>query len=432
MSLPKNWITKTLVRGALLLSVLFGISYLPQIALADQPQNDSAKAAEILAEVNKWRAENGLWPLTVNPTLEALAISQAAYIAPIYTNFSDESQYHLDASLRNPRDRAAVAGWPKYGNNPLHIEVGENAAIGTVKYAMTFWRGSEIHSRAALSGTYREVGVAAIPQKGGSYIFMIDFGARPEVLPIVPTTDGKSIWLTDEKSRYAKGKSVSKVRLFDLSDKPLTDQLNWTPILSLPNGITADQVKVVYTTAAGQITTTINRGPFTTGPAAAFTPAPTTASGSGAVAVNPTVVPTQRAPDVVPTATIPAQPPIDPATADIVLTYDANGLYLRNNSKSAVDISGLSMIGSGVTVGTPLWAKLADFPAAAFPASHCLAAQLATADTPIPPLCKWTRSIINLQPAKIFWAKDNFIVSLNGTALATCKPSDGICAIDLP
>jgi len=125
-------------------------------------------------------------------------------------------------------------------------------------------------------------------------------------------------------------------------------------------------------------------------------------------------------------------PTVNPATADVLLTYDANALYLRNNSKTPIDISGLSMIGSGVTVGTPLWSKVGEFPAAEFPASHCLAVELSGADVAIPSNCKWTRGIINLSAAKLFWTKGDFIVSVNGTALATCKPSDGQCAIDLP
>ncbi len=116
----------------------------------------------------------------------------------------------------------------------------------------------------------------------------------------------------------------------------------------------------------------------------------------------------------------------------MLLTYDSNALFLRNVSKNTLDLTGLSLLGGGVTVGTPLWAKVSDFPAAAFPPSHCLAAQLSTADVPIPSTCKWTRSIINLQPTKLFWTTGDFIVSFNGTALVTCKPGDGQCAIDLP
>lgn len=425
-----SWI----LRGTVLLMILMGISNLPQSTSA-QPAvaNDPAKAADILAQVNTWRVENGLWPLTVNPTLDALAMAQASYVLPFLSNIQNEEQYHLDAKLRNPRQRGEAAGWPSYGTNADRIEIGENAGVGSAKFVMNFWRNSSIHAKAALNPTYREVGVAALPTKNG-YFYIMDFGARPGVLPVVLSSDGTRLWLTEEKSRYATVTRPTKVRLLDINGKPLTDLVSWSSTLSIPTGA-PDTLQVLYVNGDSQITTTVALRPSLTSsalvtgtPLPVLSASPTPASSVGAV--NPTAIPATRAPDVTPT--VPAVPVIDPATADILLTYDATSLFLRNNSTSAVDVSGLSILGSGVTVGMPLWTKLAEFPSAAFPASHCVAVQLVNTDVPIPATCKWTRSIVNLTPAKIFWTMDNFIVSVNGTALATCKPSDGICAIDLP
>lgn len=422
-------------RGAVLLLILMGISNLPQNTAAQQEvTNDAAKAADILAQVNAWRVENGLWPLTVNPTLEALASAQASYVLPFLPTMQNEEQYHLDAKLRNPRQRGAAAGWPSYGTNADRIEVGENAGIGTARFVMNFWRNSSIHAKAALSSTYREVGVVALPTKSGSTFYMMEFGARPGVLPVVVSSDGTRLWLTDEQSRYATVTRPTKVRLLDANGKPLTDLATWSSTLSIPTGA-PDTLQVVYVNGDVQVTTEVALRPSLTSsaqvtgtPLPILSASPTPASSVGAV--NPTAIPATRAPDVTPT--IPAVPTVDPATSDILLTYDATSLFLRNNSTSAVDVNGLSILGSGVTVGMPLWTKLSEFPATAFPASHCVAIQLINTEAAIPSSCKWTRSIINLTPAKIFWTMDNFIVSVNGTALATCKPSDGICAIDLP
>ncbi len=271
MSFYANRFRKIVIRLALFASVLLGIAYLPQITLAQQPQNDPAKAADILAQVNAWRIESGLWPLTVNPTLDALALTQASYVFPFLDNIQEEDQYHYDAQRRNPRDRAAAAGWPIYDTNPAHIEVGENAAVGGSKFVMKFWRESAIHAKAALSSTYREVGVAALPVKGGGYFYIMDFGARPGVLPVVVNADGKRLWLTDENSRYAKVKGGTKVRLLDGAGNPLTDVLNWSPSIAIPDGVSADSVQVIYINGSNQVTTSVNRGPFTTGPAAAPT-----------------------------------------------------------------------------------------------------------------------------------------------------------------
>ena len=112
MSFNPYQIAKLILRFALFMLIVLCVVYLPQITLAQQPLNDSAKAADILAQVNAWRTENGLWPLTVNPILDELAQAQANYVYPNVLTIDDESQYHLDAKLRNPRDRAAAAGWP--------------------------------------------------------------------------------------------------------------------------------------------------------------------------------------------------------------------------------------------------------------------------------------------------------------------------------
>ncbi|MBK8023805.1 MAG: hypothetical protein IPK19_20820 [Chloroflexi bacterium] len=53
------------------------------------------------------------------------------------------------------------------------MEIEENAAVGNVRYAINYWRNSEIHRRAALSLTCREVGVAAIPTASGDRVFII-------------------------------------------------------------------------------------------------------------------------------------------------------------------------------------------------------------------------------------------------------------------
>src|ERR1041385_5690341 len=262
MSVFPKALTKLFLRFALFTSVVLSIAYLPQIAMAQQPENDPAKAADILSQVNAWRFDNGLWPLTVNPTLDALALAQASFIFPNVLNIDDESLYHLDAKLRNPRDRAAAAGWPIYDTNPQHIEVGENAGVGTAKFVMNFWHGSAIHAKAALSTTYREVGVAALPMKGGGYFYLMDFGARPGVLPVVVNADGKHLWLTDEKSRYSKIKVATKVRLLDASGNPLSDIVNWSPSFALPDGVSADSVQVEYINGDSTVKTAVGRGAF--------------------------------------------------------------------------------------------------------------------------------------------------------------------------
>src|SRR5438105_3757022 len=99
MSFDLKPITKLFLRLGLFTGVVLSIAYLPQIALAQSPQNDPAKAADILVQVNAWRIESGLWPLTDNPTLDVLAAAQASFIFPNVLTIDDESLFHLDAKL---------------------------------------------------------------------------------------------------------------------------------------------------------------------------------------------------------------------------------------------------------------------------------------------------------------------------------------------
>lgn len=452
MSTPRPMSTFT--RLCLFVLVAVGLAYHPQPASAQQVQNDAARAAEVLAQVNEWRVGQGLWPLAVNPTLEAIAFAQASYILPLLSSVADESAYHLDAQRRNPRQRGLAAGWPTYSANPEHIEVGENAGVGTLKFVVDFWKGSDIHRKAALSNTYREVGVAALPRAKGGFLFYMVFGARPGVLPALVTGDGTKLYLTEEKSRYAGTLTSTWVRVLDAVGNPLTDTLNWRAQLELPVGA-GDTVAVLYNYGTNQTTTTVNRvqsiallpgtlGQVTTAVqvvAATATPLtvvvqptvvpvqPTTVPAQG---VQPTPAPAQpTAAPVQPTA-VPAQPVVNPATADLLLTYDASSLTVINNSQSPLDLTGLSLIGSGVTVGVQLWSRVGDVPVTAFPSSHCMMVRLINSDAPIPATCKWTRSIVDLTPQKIFWTMGDFIVSVNGTLLATCTPSAGKCAVDMP
>src|SRR5690349_1190990 len=103
MSSDNKHFTKVFSRLILFMIAILGLVYLPQITLAQQAENDTAKSTEILAMVNAWRIENGLWPLADNPTLDALALAQANYVLPFVLNIDDESLYHLDAKQRNAR-----------------------------------------------------------------------------------------------------------------------------------------------------------------------------------------------------------------------------------------------------------------------------------------------------------------------------------------
>ena len=200
--------------------------------------SDDALALDVLARLNAWRMDEGLSPLKPNDTLAAMALHQAQYLASL-PQLPDD--FHLDGQGLYPRERALLApyNWPHY-ELPGQIDVGENAAVGTVTYALQFWHDSDIHRETALNPAYREAGVAAVPYKKTT-IFIIDFGGRPNVLPaLVDPTDGHTIYLTNEQFEYAKFfdsiQTVKTIQVFDRDGRPLYPKpIDWTNKLAVPS-----------------------------------------------------------------------------------------------------------------------------------------------------------------------------------------------------
>ena len=242
------------------------------------------------------------------------------------------------------------------------------------------------------------------------------------------------------------------MQLLDAAGNPLTNILTWKAQLDIPAGA-SNVLSVLYTYGTTQTTTLVDRSQavalLTSTIGQVQAPVQVVAATPQTVAVQPTAAPVQptaapagavqpTAAPIQPTAvpvqptTVPAQPAVNPAAADLLLTYDANSLTVINNSKTPLNITGLSLIGSGVTVGVQLWSRVGDVPVTAFPSSHCMMVRLINSGVPAPATCKWTRSIVDLTPQKIFWTMGDFIVSINGTLLATCSPGAGQCAVDVP
>ena len=194
--------------SALLLLCVFGVG--AQVAAQDIDlapyisQNDPTLALKLFAQLNDWRIQEGHAPFQSNPILTEMAIEQAAFVR--YQDvIGDIETYHIDQFGTSPRVRAFQRfGWQPFGN-PDQIEIGENAGIGTINFALDYWRNSEIHRRAALSDIYREAGVAAIPNGKTDAIFIAVFGARPNVLPITFDPRDAHYVLNTKFDNFVKG-----------------------------------------------------------------------------------------------------------------------------------------------------------------------------------------------------------------------------------
>ncbi|MEL6148281.1 MAG: SH3 domain-containing protein [Chloroflexota bacterium] len=213
---------------------------------------------ELVALLNEWRINQGMWPVKLNDTLTRMAADQANFVLsqPSWPN-----DPHVDAQGRNPRQRAVdfQYDWPFY-NSQERVAVGEIVATyATPQQAIVFWQGSDIHNRTATNRGYREVGVSVKPHPFGN-MYMVVFGSRPDVLPaLVDPLDGQ-IHLQLEEYQYSDGGNwITTIEEFQIVPTVLTplDDAAWRPWSALAQEFpTSGEFAIAY---RGGGKTTINQ-----------------------------------------------------------------------------------------------------------------------------------------------------------------------------
>jgi uncharacterized protein YkwD len=236
-----------------------GILLLSVSALVVQAQFPGT-SAELAKSINRERLSRGLAPLALNSKLNSAAQGLADDIAQT-KNFG-----HIGSDGSTVVDRIARAGYGKYS---WGYRVGENWAwFHDVASAMAMWMDSAPHRSNILHPLYREIGIGVAPTTAGGFIYVIDFGAQPNVLPIfindgatqVSSHDVK-ITLTDEQvAPTGEGNETighaAQVLLSNSDDfvgswQPFATSINWT----LAPGSGTKTVYVRYRDAKGRTTT---------------------------------------------------------------------------------------------------------------------------------------------------------------------------------
>jgi uncharacterized protein YkwD len=202
-------------------------------AQAEAGQNE----LEVIAQINAHRLGLGLQPLVINSTLEFLAKKQAEFGQA--QNFEPPNyDWHRDANGEYPRQRGVRAGWSTYGGNPQKIEISENAGLGSLAFSMNYWRTSDIHRRTMENPQYREVGAWSISHPYG-FLYMIVFGARPNLLPVPFNPLTCELYLPRDFSSDAGTwiRQVQTVQFFTQDNIELTPVLEYQPRMSLPRNV---------------------------------------------------------------------------------------------------------------------------------------------------------------------------------------------------
>lgn len=438
---------RSLLVGLVLIVLLGGLS-------PARAQGQPRVVPELIAALNAWRVEHGIWPLKPNPTLDKLALAQAEYLLTL-SDLPDGGAIHDDANGGGPKDRARRTpfDWPTYGR-PDQIALDEIAYVGhDVDAALAFWKSSSIHTTSSLNPAYREIGVAALPHTFG-YLFIVVLGGRPNVLPALADSAGDTVYLSNDTYRVPGADSAwiyqaTQVRFFDEEGRPLgSGWLDWKPALPLP-ATDGDRVFVAYTdgkqTALSEVD--LVRGQVllpatTTAVAAIATPTPAPARPTAPPVTAPAAIipgPTNTPGAAIPTPTAP--PPVatrtatPPAPGALLVVYDRRSLALVNASSGVLDVSQIVLAQGDDTLPVAAWnTPWLAAPLTALPRQDCL--QVWSWDEPTdvgpPSDCRYQRGVINVAPDERFWTGGVFEVRRGDTLLATCPGGAGRCTVDMP
>lgn len=210
--------------------------------------------------VNEARLDEGLAPYGFSTLLNAAAQRHAndlaAHQISSYTGSDDST----------PQQRIAEAGYAAW--NGGESVVGENfwTGSGTVEDAMAFLLEDPDQRDNIFNPVYREIGIGVATGDTGSNYYVLDFGARPNVLPIfindgATNTDNPqiAIRLTNEEARPGGKGTIFMGQAIEMriSNEPGFNDLPWQPWeplvpWTLPDAPGEHAVYVQFRDAAGR------------------------------------------------------------------------------------------------------------------------------------------------------------------------------------
>ncbi len=137
---------------------------------------DDAAVLDLAMRINRERITQGLVPYAVDAQLTTAAQAHANDIAKT-GNYG-----HIGSDGSTVFDRVART---EYGSYSWGRRLGENWAwYRDAATTMTAWMNSAPHRNNILHSSYREFGIGIAPSKNSNLIFVVDFGAQPNILPV--------------------------------------------------------------------------------------------------------------------------------------------------------------------------------------------------------------------------------------------------------
>lgn len=283
------------------------LARLQHVGVAAQEQS----AVDVWRElVNDTRLNEGLDPYGQSRLLAQAAQRHADDIAE--NGFADPDNVHIGSDDSDAPERIDEAGYAAWTEDGGELVVAENvwSGSGDPSEALAAFLQDATFRANLLSDRFREVGVGVASAPDGSWIYVLDFGARPNVLPIfindgAATTENREVALrlTNERVR-PEGEGaifIGEAVEIRISDEPSFEQLSWQPWAqlvswTLPDFAGEHTVYVQFRDAAGRTAASADGILLDQGTGISPTVGPQTATSmTPSEAIEPTTEPTSDA-----------------------------------------------------------------------------------------------------------------------------------------
>ncbi len=285
-------------------------------------------AAQFYALVNQARLDEGLAPYNIFTLLTDSAQRHAGDLAA-YGFTSDD--VHVGSDGSTAKKRITVAGYAAWTRDDGELVVGENVWTGAIEDGLAYFLENPPQRENILSPVYREIGIGVAADANGQNYYVLNFGARPNVLPIfindgAANTDNPeiAIRLTNEEFR-PEGQGIvfmGQAIEIRISNEPVFDDLpwqSWEPLVpwTLPDTPGEHTVYVqlrdaANRTAASVDTIVLGEGAITV--PTLIPPSPTT---EATAAPSPAATPTSATPSL----PVPTPSPLVPSPSPLPLNF---------------------------------------------------------------------------------------------------------------
>jgi hypothetical protein len=286
---------------------------------------------DIASRINRERIGRGLIPYSLNAKLNAAAQAHAKDIA------RTGKYSHIGSDGSTVFDRVARAG---YGAYSWGRRLGENWAwYHDPQTALQMWMGSTPHRNNILHAVYREFGIGVAAAPSGGFVYVVDFGVQPNVLPVfiqngAGETGSRQIVLTLSNENYAASgdgaNTIGKATQVQISSSASFAGAQWQPFSSkfawtLPPGDGTKTLYVKYRDARGRMATSSDSISADLPPAQDSSPTPKPSPKASPTNTKPKPTATRTAaalpsittlPDLSVTTRVTSVPSVTPETTD--------------------------------------------------------------------------------------------------------------------